>query len=301
MKKKIKKCTELNFEKYSKLISESGRYILIKNFKSFPINLGTFNKSKKIIEIKNLEKSYQLTKSATYIFSNQKIKDRILKFVFKNKESKLIINGDFENTQFLFNREFDHENNKSEIRYDKNLLTGCINFFDSNFTNIKISSSNMICEDSVNIKNSKGSISDIVINNSMYDAIDLDFSSILINNITIDNAKNDCIDFSFGKYEIEKANLNNCGDKGVSVGEKSKLEMLEANILSSNIGVASKDSSYTKIDKIKIDKINTCLAAYNKKREFKGSELKVNKFECANYRIKTEKDNLSQIYIMNES
>ena len=41
----------------------------------------------------------------------------------------------------------------------------------------------MICEDSINIKNSSGSIEKIEINNSLFDGLDLDFSDILIKNL----------------------------------------------------------------------------------------------------------------------
>ena len=41
---------------------------------------------------------------------------------------------------------------------------------------ISIRSSDMICEDSVNIKNSFGDIKNIKINDSLFDALDLDFS-----------------------------------------------------------------------------------------------------------------------------
>ena len=54
----------------------------------------------------------------------------------------------------------------------------------------------MICEDSINIKNSSGIINKIQIDNSYFDALDLDFSKIKINDLKVNNAKNDCIDFS---------------------------------------------------------------------------------------------------------
>ena len=41
---KIKFCKQTDSKTYSKLISQSGRYRVTDNFKSFPINLGSFNK-----------------------------------------------------------------------------------------------------------------------------------------------------------------------------------------------------------------------------------------------------------------
>ena len=42
-----------------------------------------------------------------------------------------------------------------------------------------------------------------------------------IDKISVNNAGNDCIDLSSGKYKILSALLNNCGDKAISVGEKT--------------------------------------------------------------------------------
>ena len=57
----------------------------------------------------------------------------------------------FENVEFEFERDFSYKKNQgSEVRYDKNLLTGCVNFFDSTFKEIKLKSFNMICEDQLN-------------------------------------------------------------------------------------------------------------------------------------------------------
>ena len=102
----------------------------------------------------------------------------------------------------------------------------------------------------------------------------------MLNKVEILSAKNDCSDFSFGKYEILQINTTNCGDKGISVGEKSDLKIGKSFIDKSNIGVAVKDSSYTKIQSSKQINTNTCFAAYRKKQEFVGGYLKVKKTNC---------------------
>ena len=85
---------------------------------------------------------------------------------------------------------------------------------------MSLSSKNSNCEDSINLIRSKGSIADIIISNSKYDGIDADFSSLEIKDLKIENSGNDCLDFSFGQYKIENIDLKQCGDKGISVGEK---------------------------------------------------------------------------------
>ena len=66
--------------------------------------------------------------------------------------------------------------------------------------NLKLFSNNSKCEDAFNLIDSKGSINEININNSEFDAIDFDFSEVIIEKIIVNNSINDCIDFSFGKY-----------------------------------------------------------------------------------------------------
>ena len=295
-------CSQIDSLNYSKLISESGRFKLTDNFKSFPINLGTFNNEMPIIWLDNENDEFKINKKGTYYFIKQDIKNKNLKFDFLNSEAKLFIQGNFENVNFEFNREFNFQKDKiNEIRYDKNLLTGCVNFFDTNFKNIILKSSDMICEDSINIKNSSGIINKIQIDNSYFDALDLDFSKIKINDLKVNNAKNDCIDFSFGEYEIINANLKNCGDKGLSVGERSKLNMHNGVIMYSNIGIASKDDAITNVKNVAMNNMNICLAAYNKKKEFKGSKLNIKSLNCNQYNTLKQHDRLSEINILKQN
>ena len=113
----------------------------------------------------------------------------------------------------------------------------------------------------------------------------------------IDNAKNDCLDVSAGEYEFKNLNLKNCGDKGVSVGEKSIVLIDRARIGDTNIGIASKDSSVTKLNNLSLKNLKVCVSAYNKKQEFSGGFLKINSFECQNYTTMLDNDNYSKISI----
>ena len=48
------------------------------------------------------------------------------------------------------------------------------------------------------------------------------------------------MDFSFGNYELTNIILKNCGDKAISIGEKSKLAGGEIKIEKAVTGIASK-------------------------------------------------------------
>ena len=71
-----------------------------------------------------------------------------------------------------------------------------------------------------------------------------------------------------GNYFIEKIEVNNCGDKGLSVGETSVVKM--KNLVSKNakIGLASKDYSKVFSENIQTYDTETCISAYQKKKEF---------------------------------
>ena len=183
---------------------------------------------------------------------------------------------------------------------DLNGLTGCLSFIKVNFNNVEINSTNSNCEDSVNLIDVKGSINKIDISNSLSDGLDVDFSNIKIKNINIFSSGNDCSDFSSGIYEINKFNLQNCGDKSLSVGEKSFLKLNRIMSSNSNVGIASKDSSIVKLNEGFFSKLNTCLSAYNKKQEFNGGYIYAKKIECKNFNTNILNDLYSEIKIENQ-
>ena len=130
-----------------------------------------------------------------------------------------------------------------------------------NVKNITINAKNSSCEDTINFINSRGQVQNISIENSFSDALDVDFSNMNFNLITVKNAINDCTDFSAGNYSINKLDLLNCGDKGLSIGEKSIISLDKIFVKNANIGIATKDSSYLKLNLAKMSKLKTCVSA----------------------------------------
>ena len=126
----------------------------------------------------------------------------------------------------------------------------------------------------------------ININNSKYDALDIDFSKIKVDNTIINNAKNDCIDLSSGNYEFNIINISNCEDKGISVGEKSSAKFNSVKILNTNIGISSKDSSKIMVDFLEFQDGKICIEAKRKKQEFSGSISYFKNYNCNGFAIK---------------
>ncbi len=179
-------------------------------------------------------------------------------------------------------------------------LTGCLSLINLKVKNLRVEANNSNCEDTVNFINSKGSVNTIIIDNSFSDALDVDFSSISFENIIISNAINDCVDFSYGDYILKNIELVNCGDKGISIGEKSVVDLEKINIQKSNIGVATKDSSVLNLKKAFINDSETCISAYKKKQEFMGGYVEIDELNCIKYLTKLSSDKFSKIYINNE-
>ena len=141
---------------------------------------------------------------------------------------------------------------------------------------------------------------DINIKDSFSDGLDVDFSEVEIDRINIFSSRNDCADFSAGKYKLNELNLKNCGDKGLSVGEKSVLQLNEIVVENSDIGIASKDSSITKMESAYLKNLKTCVSAYNKKQEFYGGLLEAKNMKCKSFAFKKDLDKYSKIIIENE-
>lgn len=227
-----------------------------------------FDKKKKIIYLT------QENLNDWFLFKNQKLEN--FKVMFKGlKKTK--------------------EKTDTYQRINKMGLTGCVTFYNVLMSKIKIYAENGQCEDTVNIINGNGAIEDIEIFNASSDGLDLDFSNLSIDKMNIKNSINDCSDFSYGNYQIINAELYYCGDKGVSVGEKSNIKITGIKIEDAYMGVAAKDSSNVFIEKGNFKNINVCLGSYNKKQEFFGANLYYNKFHCNNYTKLIDMDQNSSI------
>lgn len=217
-------------------------------------------------------------------FGNSEITiDNINKILAINiKDSKrVLIFGDGVLKDWLIEMSGNLENEVSKFRQDENSLTGCLTIYDLFVENIVINSKNNNCEDAINFLNTKGKIKEINVTNSYFDAVDIDYSELIIDKVFIDNAGNDCLDLSFSSLQFTKVNNSDCGDKSISIGEKTNVVFGQTNIQTSNIGVAVKDSSIVNFkETLEIISSNNCIAMYSKKQEFGPSSLKIEDYFC---------------------
>lgn len=268
-------------------------------------NLKNFQNNKNLINILNDKLKYVETINnntfiKTYGEVEVEIIDSLKKINFKKKsiDGRILITGGEISDWDIF---FEDSSKKNEFfeRRDSNGLSGCLNFYDIKVKNIKIMSNNSLCEDSVNFVRTSGTLNNIEVKNSSYDAVDFDFSDLKIENAKIVSAGNDCIDFSYGVYNLLNAQLDKCGDKALSIGENSKLLSNTINIKNSNIGIATKDSSVSNFSNIKMNNLKFCISVYKKKQEFNGGLLIIDNISCENFVTLKEVDNYSKIIINN--
>jgi hypothetical protein len=148
-------------------------------------------------------------------------------------------------------------------------LPGAITLYESDIT-IKntVFKSNRSGDDSLNIIRSKVAISDTQFLDARADALDLDFVTGKIERATFTQSGNDALDVSGSTLHLSNITVDQAGDKGISVGEKSTVDMKQVSITDTNIAVASKDLSQVTIENIKIANSVIGLAAYQKKPEF---------------------------------
>ena len=265
-----------------------GKELDFKNFTDEEYNILDFNNSKIFFQ-NGIELNKDIEKKSL-IFTQTKIGARAF-----------ILGGNLNDINIIFKGKkiINFNENIPNFPIDRKGLTGCLSFVDVKVKNTKFFAENSSCEDTLNFINASGIIDKIEITNSLSDGLDVDFSNLKINQINITKSGNDCADFSAGNYTIDNLDLKNCGDKGVSIGEKSDVFINKINIKNSITGVATKDSSKLTLRDGQFDRLNTCVSAYKKKQEFDGGFINVDKLKCSNFSKKVEVDNFSSIIFLN--
>ena len=297
---------------YSNILNEASkqRFNILKNrvnsddhmvflFENTKDNLKNFNYFNNW-EVSNELKSIKILSKNMEILINEANK-KIFLTQLKDDGKVLFLDGKLNGWNIDFKGKINNNNFDIIDNFDNlNNLTGCLNFYEVEFNLVNILSNNSRCEDSVNIVRSKGNINLIEVTNSSSDALDVDFSNITINNIKVNSALNDCVDFSSGVYNLGKLNLKNCGDKALSVGEKSTIDLNEIFVDGANIGLASKDSSIVNLMNARLKNLKICLSAYKKKQEYNGGFIFADSIKCENYNKKVDIDKNSKIFLKKE-
>lgn len=170
-------------------------------------------------------------------------------------------------------------------------LTGAVNFYESEVEIRSCSFINSQCEDAVNIIRSMFAIFDSKIANTYADGLDADFCEGMIDNLSIQDTGNDATDFSGSVINIRRVDIHRAGDKGISVGEETRVNVQSAYINGANIGVASKDLSLLKINLVTMANCKTGFAGYQKKPEFGPARTEVKRYSA---------EQVGQLYLLDK-
>lgn len=249
----------------------------VKNFKNnFIIKEGYYKASQPIIISKN--KDLLIESGVNIDFLNNS-------FIYLNGGC-LIINGTNENQIYLksedniwngihvinCNKKNIIKNvnfkNLSYFNHEYIQLTGAINFYNTSIEILDSNFDNSISEDFLNIINSEFLLKNLKFNNSISDAIDIDFSKGKIENIEINKVKGDAIDTSGSTVFLNNIFIKEIDDKSISVGENSIVNLNNIFVDNSSIGIAVKDGSKVYGKNLSIENSKLFDVAVFKKKNF---------------------------------
>ena len=100
---------------------------------------------------------------------------------------------------------------------------------------------------------------------------------------------------------IQDIFIDNARDKGISIGEKSSLIGQSIEIKNSNIGLACKDLSKSKLTEVNISHSTVGIACYQKKPEFGPARIEVDNSKLTNLVHPFYLDDESKIIYNSES
>ena len=145
-------------------------------------------------------------------------------------------------------------------------------------------------DDFLNIISSDFIVDQCVFKGSVADAIDIDFSRGRINDTTLfdcglNDNNGDGLDISGSRIKIGNLCVDGAGDKGLSIGENSAVQLQELKIANANVAVANKDMSQLSIERAIFSNCNFGLAVFQKKAEFGPAHAKVNSLQMHSVKV----------------
>ncbi len=173
---------------------------------------------------------------------------------------------------------FDQLDNLDKGNY---FMTGAVTFYESNVKLNHCQFSNNSCEDALNIIRSDFEIQNMHLSHTFSDGFDADFCTGIVKDSYALNTGNDAFDFSGSQITVENCVFEDIGDKGISAGEESSINIVTASVKSANIGIASKDLSRVDIKSIEIKNCDKAFAAYQKKPEYGPGQIHILQYQAS--------------------
>jgi hypothetical protein len=245
-------------------------------------DLGDLNKSDKIIftkglwkldNLKIIDKQIILDEGAILLLSGDNYLGGLNNRIRITGKGMIVqMNGSLELKNIYFK-------GLKNIKVNGRNWSGSINTVNSKVKLENIEITSFEGEDAINLVNSITHVTDLKINNSMSDALDVDFGKLFFNKIYCYKSLNDCLDTSGAFVEGDYLYGENIDDKLASFGEKSFVKVKRIVGKNINIGVASKDGSNVKVNKLELENTKIYGASYIKKSFFNEAILDIELFE----------------------
>ncbi len=153
------------------------------------------------------------------------------------------------------------------------ILTGGVTFYKSPVSIARCSFEDNQAEDSLNIIRTEFELRETRFVSCGSDAFDGDFVRGRVRGCEFKNVRADGVDVSGSEITIDQTMFDQIGDKAISVGERSTVQVRSISVSQSRFGVVSKDCSKVSVDRSTFRQVQYGLAAFVKKPEFGPAHL----------------------------
>jgi hypothetical protein len=185
------------------------------------------------------------------------------------------------------------------------LYTGMVSVHEADsveFNNVSFSGNSRF-DDMVHVVYSRNiTFRNCLFEDAFADALDVDISEVRILGCRIIGSRNDAVDAMSSRVLIQDTSLRVSGDKGVSVGEKSNVLIVNSQIVENQTGVAVKDGSTAYIVNSDLQANRTQVSAFRKNWRYgAGGKLLVEKSFLLTQKSKLSADKASEIRIVDST
>ncbi|MEM0996270.1 MAG: right-handed parallel beta-helix repeat-containing protein [Bacteroidota bacterium] len=167
--------------------------------------------------------------------------------------------------------------NLNTLAYKGWNLTGAVTLYESEAYIKNCRFVNNHCEDALNLVRCVFTMENSYVGYTFADGFDADFCNGRVNNCFFYKTGNDGMDFSGSTMTITDCEVDQAGDKGISLGEESTVTVKSAKISNSVMGLVAKDLTSVKVDFVELYGNQTAFAAYQKKPEYGPATITVKK------------------------
>lgn len=162
-------------------------------------------------------------------------------------------------------------------------IPGSVTFYNSKVSILNTIFNNNSSEDFLNLVECEFILNDIIFKKCESDCFDSDFSNGKLLNTSFSLSKNDGLDVSGSNIQVNNLVFSSIGDKAISAGENSTLNLDNISIKNSEIGITCKDGSFINSSHIDLINVRVPIALFKKKNRYKDPKLVLNNYSSEGF------------------